>query len=212
MFGHGFEISDYFDSGFDALLNFSFKHHDLRDFTTLDSVYSAYSNLLNENPTIGFVNFLSSHDEGMFDLSDPLISTALMLAPGSAQIYYGEETSRPGHTRSMMNWNSLDTNRLSHFQTLARFKRDHPALGIGRHQVIASEDYYAFQRVVGMQDDDDKVIVVLGAEGRVRLNVSKLFPDDAVLQESITGKIAIVSFGMVQFTAGDDGILLISER
>jgi len=43
----------------------------------------------------------------------------------------------------------------------------------------------------------------------VRLNVSKVFPNDTVMREAYSGKLSIVSYGEVEFQAGEDGILLL---
>ena len=211
VFGHGFQRSSYFDDGIDAVLNFSFKHYDLQDPETLDSLYADYASVLMENPDIDFVNFLSSHDEGMFDYSNLSAAAALFFSPGNIQIYYGEETNRPGHPRSVMNWDGVDSTRFNLFSTLARFRKAHPAIASGKHERLDSQGAYAFQRSTGMRPDDDRVVIVLGATDRVRLNVSKLFPDDAVLVDELTGKISIVSYGNVQFTPGATGMLLLAE-
>ncbi len=211
VYGAAVEESEYFGNGVDALLNFAFKDENLADYDNLDSLYAAYSSFLHQNPNSGFVSFTSSHDDGLYDHSDVSTSTALLLAPGATQIYYGEESGRTGDARSSMNWSSTDEDRLEHFQKIASFKRDHPAVGLGVHERLPGDGYYAFHRTLDSRVHPDKVLVVMGATGRVRLNVSRLFADDTALRDAYSGKVAIVSFGSVQFDAGDSGILLISE-
>ena len=42
------------------------------------------------------LNYISSHDTELFDRGHLIeAGTALLLAPGAAQIYYGDETARP---------------------------------------------------------------------------------------------------------------------
>ena len=46
----------------------------------------------------------------------------------------------------------------------------------------------------------------------VRLReAARLRPDDTALRDTATGKIAIVSYGLVAFTPGEHGVLLIEE-
>ncbi len=69
------------------------------------------------------VNYFASHDDGEpFDRERqrPMeAATKLLLSPGGAQIYYGDETSRPlitegangdANLRSFMNWDELEQN------------------------------------------------------------------------------------------------------
>ncbi len=70
---------------------------------------------------VAILNYVSSHDDGSpYDQErrDPLgAGTRLLLAPGGAQIYYGDELARPlvvpgaegdANLRSFMNWDDLE--------------------------------------------------------------------------------------------------------
>ena len=57
----------------------------------------------------------------------------------------------------------------------------------------------------------DRVVVVMGAQGRVRLNVAALFPNDTVLRDTVTGRIALVTFGQLAFTPDPSGLALFEE-
>lgn len=91
---------------------------------------------------------------------------------------------------------------------LGTFRRRHPALAGGLHRKLGDSPY-AFARTAQVGRAEDRVIVVLGATGRTRLNVSHVFPDDTVLRDPVTGHIALVSYGQVTFPAG--GLLLLEE-
>jgi alpha-amylase len=105
------------------------------------------------------LNYLSSHDDGQpFDaLRQRPYETAnkLLLAPGAAQIYYGDETARllkvegaegDATLRSFMNWDELASNAQrgvnrvrdvrEHWARLGRFRQAHPAVGAGVHRMI----------------------------------------------------------------------------
>jgi alpha-amylase len=101
--------------------------------------------------------------------------TALLLAPGGVQIFYGDESGRrlgpagsdaTQGTRSGMNWADLETASataekeiLEHWKRLGAFRKRHPAVGAGAHQRLASPDgTYAFSRTVA---GGDAVVVVV---------------------------------------------------
>ena len=69
----------------------------------------------------------------------------------------------------------------------------------------------AFHRGVRLGMDKDQVVIVTGAEGRTRLNVAIVWPDDTVLRDAMTGSVAFVSFGQVSVTAHPSGIILLEE-
>jgi alpha-amylase len=186
VYGHGVSKDAYYsEGGFDSLINFDFQGA-IRDLltasgslpagaTTLDALYTNYSAQISGDPTFDVLSYLSSHDTRLFfgDIAknDPGLqrqaATALLLAPGGAQIFYGDESGRKlgptlsdsvQGTRSDMNWASIDQSILTHFQKLAAFRKKHAAIGAGVHQKIDSPNTtYAFSRKTA----SDAVVVVL---------------------------------------------------
>ena len=90
------------------------------------------------------------------------------------------------------------------------FRYRHPAIASGEHTPLVNSSY-SFQRVLNASPSIDAVVVVVGAEGRTTVNLSRAFPDDAYLQDAMTGRTAFVSFGLATFEADASGILLIEE-
>ena len=179
VFGHGPEPSTYQDNGFDALINFAFQTDAAPGasecLAKAEPTYADYARLLAEHPGHNFMSYASSHDTALFsqqtgkDLAlQRGMANALLLAPGAAQIFYGDESARlfgptgsdPFQgTRSDMNWAQQaqpDTAALlDHWRTLGQFRARHPAIGAGRHAKLSTQPY-AFSRVLG----DDRVVVV----------------------------------------------------
>ncbi len=91
---------------------------------------------------------------------------------------------------------------------LLAFRHRHAALALGQHEQIET-DPYAFYRGVQVDMTVDKVIAVVGASGRTRINVSRVFPDDTALRDALSGKISMVSYGMVSFRNTGNSILLL---
>jgi len=187
--GHGPERSSWHDTGFDSMINFDFQHRASGDWKAIDGVYRQYAGLLEKGPRYDMLSYISSHDTSLFprgQLKHGL--SALLLAPGGVQLFYGDESARlPGAapagdeqqaTRSDMNWHTLDSATLAHARKLGQFRQRHVALARGEHRLI-SEVPYAFARVAGA----DKVIVAPDAQGELTLKVHGIFADGATVRD-----------------------------
>lgn len=93
----------------------------------------------------------------------------------------------------------------------AAFRASHPAVAAGIHETLQAEPL-AFHRALRLPGGAvDRVVVVMGAKGRVRLNVAAQFPNDTVLRDTVTGRIALVTFGQLAFTPDPSGLALFEE-
>ena len=205
---------DYFSNGFDNLINFSFKSDATKPYEALFAQYNTY--LQNALKGKSVMNYVSSHDDGgPFDKQrkKPFESaTKLLLCPGVAQIYYGDETARPldipgtqgdATLRSFMNWNDLKENETTkeifeHWKKLAQFRKNHPSVGAGTHQQIAAKSGYVFKRSYTAGALSDAVVVGLELpEGKKEIPVSGVFSDGQKLRDAYSGKTAMVKDGQV---------------
>jgi len=230
----GDRTENFFNNSFDALINFHIKG--TQDMS-LEELYSDYSQILN-GPMEGFgtLNFMSSHDDGSpFDKArDYPYETArrLLLAPGAAQIYYGDELARPliiegtqgdATLRSFMNWADLDNKAetqkiLSYWQRLGQFRARHMAVGAGVHQQLASEPY-TFSRQFKDQDKDhmvdDRVVIAVLSDADLKsanqgltIVTGEVFAEGTLLQDAFTGQKVSVHQGAVHLTEFEDVVLL----
>ena len=216
-YSYGDRSVDFFANGYDALINFGFK---AEAKGSLDSVYTKYSAALNGGPLRGvaILNYLSSHDDGQpYDLErkDPLgAANRLLLAPGGAQIYYGDELARPllipgtrgdATLRSFMNWSDLERSGrtreiLDHWRKLAQFRRAHPAVGAGVHRTL-QQSPLVFSRTLERSGLSDRVLLALDEPlGPKSVAVSGTFPDGAVVQDAYSGARGAVRDGRVSLT------------
>ncbi|CAI2492192.1 alpha-amylase [Serratia plymuthica] len=174
--GHGVMKSDYYQNGFDAMINFDFQDQASQALSCFSSIDATYQQMADKLQDFNVLSYLSSHDTRLFFASDakgslPLQQRAadlLLLAPGAVQIYYGDESGRQlgptgsdplQGTRSDMNWREQQGAKaplLAHWQRLGQFRARHPAIGAGVQQSQQTAGYYAFSRRLG----DDKVMVV----------------------------------------------------
>ena len=225
-YSFGNRTVDFFANGYDALINFGFKS----DTGSLDGLFTRYSATINRGALrdASVLNYLSSHDDGSpFDVNrkDPLgAGTRLLLSPGGAQIYYGDELARPlkvqgaegdANLRSFMNWADLERGGaaakvLEHWRKLGRFRRSHPAVGGGVHRTLQAKPYI-FSRTLEAGGRVDRVLVAMDqGEGAKTISVFGVFPDGAELVDGYTGVGGRVKNGAVSLTTGS-GLVLLSE-
>lgn len=200
-FDFGDKKVNYFDDKFTSQINFEFKWNAAQN--SYEELFSRYSNILN-NELKGFsvLNYVSSHDDGQpFDANreKPFESAIkLLLSPGVAQLYYGDESARQlvvegangdANLRSLMNWDAIKTNPktqeiLTHWQKIGTFRSKHPSIGAGVHKIISQEPY-VFQRTYTSEEFNDSVIIGLDLnEGKKELNIGELFAEGTILKDA----------------------------
>ncbi|WP_086930154.1 alpha-amylase family glycosyl hydrolase [Agarilytica rhodophyticola] len=201
------EQVNFYQNGFDSLINFSLRSAAEQDY---DTIFSRYSNILHGGALDKYsvVNYISSHDDAHPldpSRSQPFESAIkLLLSPGASQIYYGDESARdliyPGangdaNLRSYMNWDELNNNAKkngyqvkevwSHWSKLGQFRKAHPAVGAGIHKKL-SDQPYVFSRTLSHKKLNDRVVVAIDLEkGKTQqtINVKGIFKDGTKLKD-----------------------------
>lgn len=215
--GQGVEHTELYENGFDAMLNFDFQERMVAN-PPLESVYSDYAKALSGNATYNVLSYLSSHDTKLFArkrMHDA--ASALMLAPGGVQIFYGDESGRkPGAapasdaqqaTRSDMNWASIDKDLLAHWRKLGQFRAHHVALARGTHARLQGEPY-VFSRV--MAQGGDRVVVAPALKGEVDVPVGQVFAEGMSVVDAYSGQSGLVHEGKVRLNA--QGTVLLEAK
>ncbi|HAU8262476.1 TPA: alpha-amylase [Kluyvera intermedia] len=166
--GHGVMRSDYYNHGFDAMINFDYQEQAAGAVKCLANMDLVWQQMAEKLQGFNALSYLSSHDTRLFREGGQEAAELLMLAPGAVQIFYGDETSRPfgptgsdplQGTRSDMNWQDINgkaAQTLQHWQTLGQFRARHPALGAGKQTTLSLPQGYGFVR----EHNGDKVMVV----------------------------------------------------
>jgi alpha-amylase len=218
----GGQSVNYYQANFNSMINFALVKDAEKDYETL---FSSYSNALHGGRLNGYsvLNYLDSHDDGApFDPSrkKPFESaTKLLLAPGAAQIYYGDETARKldvaeasgdAKLRSFMNWNELEQNAArdgykvaevrAHWARLGKFRQAHVAVGAGVHQQLQAKPY-VFKRTYDKDGVSDKVVVALDlpTDKSTSINLHGVFANGQRVTDYYSGKTAVVHGGSVNF-------------
>ncbi len=215
---------DYFDHGFESLINFELKNDAKKNYET---IFKKYNRILNTGlKNKGVVNYLTSHDDAEpFDKERKrpyYMANVLFLTPGTSQIYYGDESARDltientagdATLRSFMNWQDIDSipetqNILAHWRKLGSFRNNHPAIGAGKHKRLAKKPY-VFSRTFVDENYKDKVVVGLDLpKGKKSLWVKGFFGDGTKLFDTYSETYVEVRNGKVILENDNDIALL----
>lgn len=213
LYDFGDKKVNYFENGFNSLINFDFKGDANKPY---EEIFSKYSDILNSDlKGLSVMNYVTSHDDGSpYDKKREktfMAGTKLLLSPGISQIYYGDESARSleiegtigdATLRSMMNWEEIKTNSetqkvLLHWRKLGNFRKNHPAIGAGIHQEISASPY-VFSRTFTKDNFTDKVVIGLDLPiGLKEISVGTIFKDGTKLHDAYSGKSTVVSNGKV---------------
>ncbi|WP_019668751.1 alpha-amylase family glycosyl hydrolase [Eudoraea adriatica] len=223
-FDFGDKKVDYFEYGFESLINFELKN-DAKNY--YETIFKKYNRLLNSDlKNKGVLNYMTSHDDAEpFDINRErpyYTANVLLLTPGTSQIYYGDESARDltientdgdATLRSFMNWQEIDSLQetkkvLAHWQKLGSFRINHPAIGAGRHKRLAKKPY-VFSRTYINEDYKDKVVVGLDLpQGKKSLWVKGFFGDGTKLYDTYSETHVEVKNGKVTLENDYDIALL----
>lgn len=223
-YDYGDQQVDFFANGFDSLINMGFPTHVTDPMEQLFSKYSASLNGGELDP-YGVMNYIVSHDDPEpFDQGRERTmeaATKLMLAPGTVQIYYGDELARPlliegtigdATLRSYMNWGELNEpatqKLLTHWRKLGHFRSEHLAVGAGIHRQL-QETPYIFKRTLDIDGHSDQVLVATNIEqGKGSLSIFGVFPEGTVVKDYYSGQTTTVKDGKVDLRTPYQIVLL----
>lgn len=205
----------YADAGFSSMVNFFFPKHG--DLDNIVYTWQAYADSVAAHPDwhpFSYLNNSYHRDADMGNMID--CATALLLAPGVAQVFYGDETGRELSDaqynvdgdqafRSDMDWNNVDSVRLEHFRKLGKIRQSNPVIGTGRQYTIDTHTCLRY-------NDYDKILIKVLPEKDDTIPVHGIYDDGATLTELYTGQTAQVKDGMVSFPAYKNNIAVIKEQ
>lgn len=225
---HGVYKDEYYtQGGFDSMINFSTQGGGLVSSGSVKSTYNGFASSINTDDSFNVLSYLSSHDSTLTRGNLIQTGSGFLLLPGGVQIFYGDETNRPyvsgipndgnggaGHSlRSDMNWDSMDTAVLAHWQKVGTFRNNHISVGAGSNTDLTTTSGYAFGRTYNKNGISDKVAgcIYASANTNVTIDVSSLWADGQNLMNAYDQSSAIVSGGKVTFNSGANGTILIQE-
>lgn len=206
--------ADYADAGFSSMVNFFFPKHG--DLDGIVYTWQAYADSVAAHPDwhpFSYLNNSYHRDADTANMTD--CATTLLLSPGVAQIFYGDESGRTLSDarfnvdsnqafRSDMNRHNPDTTLMAHFRKLGRIRRDNPVIATGLQTTI---DTHTCLR----HNADSKILIRLLPAEENPIAVAGIFPDGTVVRELYTGQTATVRDGGVKFGAYENRIAIIQQ-
>lgn len=205
---------DYADAGFSSMVNFYFpKHGDLDNIVYTWQAYADSIAAHHRWHPFSYLNNSYHRDADMDNMID--CATTLLLSPGVAQIFYGDESGRELSDarlnvdsdqafRSDMNWNKINGKQLAHFQKLGNIRRSNPVIGAGRQRTL---DVHTCIRY----NDQDTVLIKLKPYDGEAITTKGIFRDGTQVIELYTGQISKVNKGMVSFPKYENNLAIIKE-
>lgn len=205
---------DYADAGFSSMVNYYFPKHG--DLDAIVPLWQAYSDSMMAHPNWHPFNYLNNSYHREADPDNMIdCGTTLLLSPGVAQIFYGDETGRKPNPGAMlnvdsdqafrgdMNWDSIDSLALGHYQRLGQIRKEHPAIVSGSQFSI---DTHTCARV-----NKDEILIIRVKPNPARgINVGAFFPDGIVLEELYTRQSSIVKDGHISFPYYQNNIAVLA--
>lgn len=205
----------YAEAGFSSMVNFYFpKQGDLDGIVYTWQAYADSVVAHSDWHPFSYLNNSYHRDADMNNMID--CATTLLLAPGVAQIFYGDETGRKLNDarfnvdsdqafRSDMDWNDIDTATFEHFNCLGKIRRGNPVIGTGKQRTIDTHTCVRYNAT------DTIVINVAPIENR-NINLGGMIADDTQVVELYTGQTATVTNGTVSFPRYKNNIAIIKPR
>lgn len=214
MAGIGYK-PDYADAGFSSMVNFYFPKHG--DLDGIVYVWQAYADSIAAHPDWHPFSYLNNSYHRDADMSNMIdCATTLMLSPGVAQIFYGDESGRKLSDarlnvdsnqafRSDMNWIDGDPETLLHFQKLGKIRQAHPAIGMGKQTTI---NQHTCMRRLG----DDTVLISLNPSSPAGIPAKEAWPDGTEVTDLYSGKTSTVANGTIHLPDADSNVAVIVRK
>ncbi|QTA37760.1 alpha-amylase [Thermosipho ferrireducens] len=180
------EIETYFDTGFNAMLDFPLNEEIKRVIKGgQPTQYLAYR-IERRNETLKkglLVTFIDNHDmerfgKGTIPVVTKMALTVLMTLPGMPVVYYGTEQYFE-ETRASMFENGWGSGGINHFDKtsdmykfiseLISFRKKHTATRYGKVKALIYEERGAGVLAYSLEDDNEKLVVVLNTAEDVKI-------------------------------------------
>lgn len=204
----------YADAGFKSMVNFYFpKHGDLDNITYTWQAYADSVASHNDWHPFSYLNNSYHRDADSTNMID--CATTLLLSPGVAQVFYGDETGRKLSEarlnvdsdqafRSDMDWNNINDTLLQHFQKLGKIRNSNSVIGTGKQQTLDVHTCIRF-------NDADTILIRLKPSNGELIKTQNIFSDGTTVIELYTGQTAIVKNGFVSFPKYENNVAIIKE-
>lgn len=205
---------DYADAGFSSMVNFYFPKEG--DLDAIAYVWQAYADSVAAHSNWHPFSYLNNSYHRDADSTNMInCATTLLLSPGIAQIFYGDESGRKLSDaklnvdsnqafRSDMNWNDMDSITLSHFRKLGTIRKSNPVISTGKQKIL---DVHTVVRY----DHNNKILIRLRPQEGQTIKTYNIFREGDEVQELYTGKRSIVKDGQISFPLYENNVAILKK-
>lgn len=205
---------DYADAGFSSMVNFYFPKEG--DLDAIAYIWQAYADSVAAHSNWHPFSYLNNSYHRDADSTNMInCATTLLLSPGIAQIFYGDESGRKLSEaklnvdsnqafRSDMNWNDMDSITLSHFRKLGTIRKANLVIATGKQKIL---DVHTVVRY----DHNNKILIHLRPEEGQTINTYNVFREGDEVQELYTGKRSIVKDGQISFPQYENDVAILKK-
>ena len=206
---------EYASAGFSSMVNFFFPKHG--DLDNIVYTWQAYADSLGTHQDWHPFSYLNNSYHRDADMSNMIdCGTSLLLTPGVAQVFYGDETGREMSDarfnvdsdqafRSDMDWEKINYPLLRHFQRLGKIRRENPVIGAGRQRTINVHTCLRYNA-------NDSILIRLMPNNGQSIDVAQYFRNGDILTELYTGQRAMVTDGKILFPKYENKIAIIKKQ
>ena len=206
---------EYASAGFSSMVNFFFPKHG--DLDNIVYTWQAYADSLATHQDWHPFSYLNNSYHRDADMSNMIdCGTSLLLTPGVAQVFYGDETGREMSDarfnvdsdqafRSDMDWEKINYPLLRHFQRLGKIRRENPVIGAGRQRTINVHTCLRYNA-------NDSILIRLMPNNGQSIDVAQYFRNGDILTELYTGQRAMVTDGKILFPKYENKIAIIKKQ
>lgn len=203
---------EYAGAGFSSMVNFYFPKHG--DLDGIVYVWQAYADSVAAYSDWHPFNYLNNSYHRDADIGNMIdCATTLLLSPGVAQIFYGDESGRKLSDarynvdgdqafRSDMNWREVDSVCLNHFRKLGNIRRKNPAIGKGSQ--ITLDTHTCIRALNG-----DTILISLNPNSSKGIFVGDVFVDGTKVIDLYSGIESVVRNGRILLNDTDSDVAVI---
>ena len=197
------------------MVNFYFPKHG--DLDGIVYTWQAYADSMAVHPDWHPFNYLNNSYHRDADMDNMInCATTFILAPGVAQIFYGDETGRKLSDarfnvdsdqafRSDMDWDDINSEQLEHFKKLGTIRRSNPVIGTGRQMTFDNHTVLRY-------NDNDSLLIRLRPDEGDGIDVYGIYEDGDNVMELYSGERGVVRDGKIRFPKYHNNVAILKKQ
>lgn len=204
----------YAKAGFKSMVNCQFPKEG--NLEGIMEIWKEYADSVQTHSNWHPFNYLNNsyhRDANQEKMAD--CATTLLLCPGIAQIFYGDETNRQMSEarlnvdsaqafRSDMNWNSIDEHLLTHFKKLGKIRKENPVIASGAQITVNNRVCHRYNHV-------DLVTIILNPVEGETIDIGNFYETGTLLKDLYSNETVEVFNNYVTIPEIEDNLMILKK-